>query len=364
MRSPPPPTRESRLRRALYALPFLAITALMTRAFGMAESIGPVIEQRVQTSVFRAQEGNVALIKNFYGVPGLDDIFNVVTAAFANLQFFFDKKAYWQSLVFLTDFAGMYAVIMVESFRPGNTFLVAKYPMFFLLLSQIIAIGCTAPIFFFLAYVFAPEQKLPALIPGRPGAGRYRALIPMLVLSYYIPHLRSYFSTSLEKRNWWNWIWQLYPVWGSGFMFVLSRAFRHEFKLLKADRIKFKIDMGMCSIISMVTWWYTVASMKDSIFEVFVPHYLVTFPQDPDVGLRTVIQYDYICCFAAGYLWLAYHFRDMKKVGICSVSWFKAVSVCIVLGFVIGPGTLFPILWLLREELLIAAEKKTRESED
>ena len=126
MRPPPPPPRENRLRRALYALPFLAMTVLMTRAFGMAESIGPVIEQRVRTSVFRAQEGNVALIKNFYGVPGLDDIFNVVTAAFANLQFFFDKKAYWQSLVFLTDFAGMYAVIMVESFRPGNTFLVAK----------------------------------------------------------------------------------------------------------------------------------------------------------------------------------------------------------------------------------------------
>lgn len=126
MQSPPSPPRESRLRRALYALPFLAITALMTRAFGMAESIGPIIEERVQRSVFKAPDVNVPLIKNFYGIPGLDDVFNVVTAAFANLQFFFDKKAYWQSLVFLTDFAGMYAVIMVESFRPGNTFLVAK----------------------------------------------------------------------------------------------------------------------------------------------------------------------------------------------------------------------------------------------
>ena len=233
-----------------------------------------------------------------------------------------------------------------------------------MLLSQIIAIGCTAPVFFFLAYVFAPEEKLPALIPGRPGAGRYRALFPVLALSYYIPHLRSYFSASLNGRNWWNWIWQLYPVWGSSLMFVQSRAFGHEFKLLKADRIKFKIDMGMCSIISILTWWYTLSSMKDSIFEVFVPQYLVTFPQDPDVGLRTVIQFDYICCFAAGYLWLAYHFRGLEKVGICSISWVKVIGVSVVSGLVVGPGTLFPILWLLKEELLIAAEEGVKESKD
>ena len=88
----------------------------------MAESIGPIIEERVQSSVFKAPEVNVPLIKNFYGVPGLDDIFNVVTVAFTNLQFFFDKKAYWQSLVFLTEFAGLYAVIMVESLDRGIHF--------------------------------------------------------------------------------------------------------------------------------------------------------------------------------------------------------------------------------------------------
>jgi hypothetical protein len=114
----------------------------------------------------------------------------------------------------------------------------------------------------------------------------------------------------------------------------------------------------------MGTWWYSLASMKDYIFEVFLPQYLITFPQDPNVGLRTVIQYDYICCFAAGYLWLAYHFRDMERVGVCRVPWFKAIGVSVVLGLVVGPGTLFPVLWLLREELLIAAEERPKEWKD
>lgn len=94
----------------------------MSRAFAMAKPIGPTIEQTLQTSVFSAQNVTVPIIKNFYGVPVLDDVFAVVTVAFAHLQFFTDEEAYWQLLVFLTDFAGMYAVVMIEGYRPGNTF--------------------------------------------------------------------------------------------------------------------------------------------------------------------------------------------------------------------------------------------------
>jgi hypothetical protein len=92
----------------------------------MAEPIGPIIEEIVNTSVFTGPAVNVHVIKSFYGIPVLDDIFNVVTVAFANLQFYFDEKAYWQSLVFLTDFAGMFCVVLLESYRPGTTFPMSK----------------------------------------------------------------------------------------------------------------------------------------------------------------------------------------------------------------------------------------------
>ncbi|KAK6711219.1 hypothetical protein SNK05_005645 [Fusarium graminearum] len=359
---------ESRFRRALYALPFLAITALMTRAFGMAEPIGPVIEEMVKTSVFTTSSATIPIIKGFYGIPVLDGIFNVVTVAFANLQFYFDEKAYWQSLVFLTDFAGMYAVVQLEAYRPGNTFIVSKYPVVFLFVSQMIAIGCTAPIFFFLAYVFTPAYKLTTPSLGRLSVGTCKAIYVAIILGYYVPHFPSYFNASLERRNWWNWIWQLFPVWCCSITFAFSKVFARMNKSngkLNPERDALRILMGGCSVLSMGVWWYTVASMKGSIFEVFVPQYLITYPQEPSLGLRTVIQFDYICCYAAGYMWLAYHFRDLEKVGVCSISWVRAISVTVVLGFLVGPGTLFPILWLLREELLMAANgEEMKEARD
>ncbi|RGP73154.1 hypothetical protein FLONG3_6470 [Fusarium longipes] len=330
---------ESRFRRALKALPFLALTVLMTRAFGMAEPIGPTIEEIVSSSVFTSPGVSVPIIRGFYGVPVLDDIFNIVTVAFANLQFYVDEKAYWQSLTRKC------------------------IPCFQIM----IAIGCTAPIFFFLAYVFTPAYKLTTPSLCRLGTGPCKAIYVSLIVGYYVSHFPSYFNTSLEGRNWWNWIWQLFPIWTCSIMFVLSKTFTYTDGAaieIETERNLLRGAMGACSLISMGTWWYTVSTTNDSVFEVFVPQYLVNFPRDPSVGLRTVIQFDYICCYTAGYLWLAYHFRDLEKVGVCSISWARAAVVTVVLSFVVGPGTLFPILWLLREELLMAPNDEVKESDD
>ncbi|KAI6765375.1 hypothetical protein HG530_006445 [Fusarium avenaceum] len=360
------PPIESRLWRALYALPFLGITALMTRAFAMAQPIGPIIEKMVQTSSFTAPGVEVPLITKFYGVPVLDDIFAVVTVAFTNLQFFIDEKAYWQSLVFLTDFAGMYAVILIEAFRPGNDFILSKYPVVFLFVSQMIAIGCTAPIFFFLCYIFTPAYKLTTPSLCRPSVAPCMALLPTIILGYYTSHFPSYFHSSLEARNWWNWIWQLFPIWGSIIIFVLSKVVPQSDsqspKAAKKGLNALRLTIGIVSIVSTATWWYALATMEYSIIEVFVPQYLVNFPHDPNEGLRTVIQFDYICCYSAGFLWLAYHFRDLENVGACTISWFRAACVSTVLALLVGPGTLFPLIWLLREELLAVTTIETKKS--
>ncbi|KAF4334085.1 hypothetical protein FBEOM_12096 [Fusarium beomiforme] len=359
---------ESRLRRALHALPFLFITALMTRAFVMAEPIGPVIEEILQTSIFTAPGVSVPIIKTFYGIPVLDDIFAVVTVAFANLQFFTDQEAYWQLLVFLTDFAGMYAVVLLEGYRPGNTFPMIKYPVVFLFLSQMFGIGCLAPIFFFLFYVFTPAYKLTTPSLYSPGLAPCIALLPTIVLGYYITHFPSFFHSSLETRNWWNWIWQLFPIWGSIIMLILSKMIsqtkEHSSKALKQELNAIRLTVGIISVISTGTWWYTILNMDSTIFQVFIPQHFLTTPQDPILGLRTVIQFDYICCYSAGFLWLAYHFKDLENVGICSISWIRAACASAGLGCLLGPGTMFTLLWLLREELLVATQTDIKKAEN
>ncbi|KAG7406308.1 hypothetical protein LZL87_007745 [Fusarium oxysporum] len=362
--SPP----ESRLRRAIHALPFLLISAVMSRAFAMAKPIGPIIEESVKTSVFTAQNVNVPIIKNFYGVPVLDDVFAVVTVAFAHLQFFTNEEAYWQLLVFLTDFAGMYAVVMIEGYRPGNAFPVIKYPVVFLFLSQMFGIGCLAPIFFFLFYIFTPAYKLTTPSLYHPGFAPCMALLPTIVLGYYITHFPSFLHSSLEARNWWNWIWQLFPIWGSIIMFASSNIIpqpkEQTPRTWKQELNAIRFTIGVISIISTITWWYTILNMNSTIFEVFIPQHFLTTPHDPILGLRTVIQFDYICCYSAGFLWLVYHFKDLENVGVCSISWLRATCASVVLGCLLGPGTMFPLIWLLREELLVATQADAKKSEN
>lgn len=114
---PPTMERESRLRRALYALPFLGLTALMVRAAIMAEPIGPFFEKFLAEKRFDLGGVSSPIITKFYGVPLVDDILANITTAFAQMQFYSDPTLYWQSLIFLTDYAGMYAVLLLESCR-------------------------------------------------------------------------------------------------------------------------------------------------------------------------------------------------------------------------------------------------------
>jgi hypothetical protein len=194
------------------------------------------------------------------------------------------------------------------------------------------------------------------------------ALLPTVVLGYYVTHFPSFFHSFLEARNWWNWIWQLFPIWGSIIMLVLSKIISQPKEQTprkwKQELNAIRLAIGVISIISTITWWYTILNMDSSVFEVFIPQHFLKTAQEPILGLRTVIQFDYICCYSAGFLWLAYHFKDLENVGVCSISWIRAGCASVVLGCLLGPGTMFPLIWLLREELLVATQPDVKKSEN
>lgn len=108
---------ESRRRRALYALPMLGLSAVMIRAAIIARPCGPVFDNIIETRQFDMGGVTSPIITVFWGIPLLDEIYAHITVAFAQMQFFSDPVLYWQSLVFLTDYAGMYAILLLESFR-------------------------------------------------------------------------------------------------------------------------------------------------------------------------------------------------------------------------------------------------------
>lgn len=215
------------------------------------------------------------------------------------------------------------------------------------LLAQMIPIGILSPIFFFFFYVFTPIEMVRAASFRTINKAYAAAVLPTIALAYYTPLFPCYFHPSLETRNWWNWLWQLYPVWGSIVLFLLSkiRGSKPNFPSVRAT-------LGALATVNTAVYWYTLYASDLPLLEILVPKYLILSPQDPGVALRTIIQYDFICSFGAGYLWLAYHFWDLKAAGVCSVSWIRILGTAVVTSTIFGPGTMFLLGWSVRERFL------------
>lgn len=106
--------------RALRAAPLVLVAAIMLRAVTFAEPMADLINGMQQRGLFSMRGVEAPLLASFYGVPVLDEALSHITVAFAQLQMHpADPGAYWQSLVFLTEYAGLYAVLLWESCRGG-----------------------------------------------------------------------------------------------------------------------------------------------------------------------------------------------------------------------------------------------------
>lgn len=109
------------LGRALYALPMLLPTAFMIRAMAMTGPLSPVVEEAYSEGRYVLQNGtHVPVLRTFFGVPVLDDIFARITISFGQLVFDDNPTLWWQCLVFIADYAGLCAIWMLESLRNAN----------------------------------------------------------------------------------------------------------------------------------------------------------------------------------------------------------------------------------------------------
>lgn len=215
-----------------------------------------------------------------------------------------------------------------------------------------------APLYLYLFYVFTPTEKLTGPSFHLTNWSSCAAVLPTILLAYHVPHLPSFFHQSLEARNWWNWVWQLYPVWGSLGMFVFSKILllgsgtSPETAGQKLHLQTLRITVGVLAVINTAIYWYTLYNSTFSMSEMFIPKYFSDKPQDADVALRTIIQYDHIMTFSAALLWLGYHFMDLEGAGICKIHYSSSICIAAIISGMFGPGTFVLLGWLAREELL------------
>ncbi|TFB02537.1 Anaphase-promoting complex subunit 11 [Trichoderma ghanense] len=273
------------LGRALYALPMLLPTALMIRAMAMTGPLTPVVEEAYSEGRYVLQNGtHVPILRAFFGVPALDDTFARISICFGQLVFDDDPTMWWQCLVFIADYAGLCAIWMLESLRNANRgtlFQTSAVPLF---IAQTISLGITTPSYFYLFYLLSPLQKYSTASARQIGSAGALAVLPALLVAFFIPHVVSLVHPDFEVRHWMNWIWQVFPVWGSILLFAISNAIRPFLDnrveaVQRRNKTAIRTIGGLMIALSATCYWSMILFSPLSVSEVLIPKYLIEIPE-------------------------------------------------------------------------------------
>ncbi|CAI6092521.1 unnamed protein product [Clonostachys chloroleuca] len=338
--------------RALGALPFLLIPPFMAYIFSFAPIITIAFESMLEDGQFSLNGVKAPLMKTFYGIGILDETLSRVCVGFAQLLLFpADPKGYWQLFLFLTEFAGLYGIFILESCRGAHRRSILLFPFLIAFFGQFMTVGILSPIYFFTLYVKSPLSKLNTPTARSIPASDAVAVLPTVALAYYSSQLPSHFHPEYEARLWYTWVWQIYPVWGSAIFFVLSKTLGPTLGPKQTMSV-LKPTFAFFVVLNVASYWYTLLASGISFFDIMIPIYFIEAPPSAQEVLRTIVQYDYIFTFGAMTLWLAYSFCDLKAAGIMKTSWITIVVVAIVTSCSAGLGTTVLLGWLWREQLL------------
>lgn len=75
-------------------------------------------------------------------------------------------------------------------------------------------------------------------------------------------------------------------------------------------------------------------------------------------GIAEILRCNRISAFGAGAIWILLGFRDLKKAGKLTASWWTILAIFVATAFVGGPGAAMAVMWAWREEIL--AKKRSR----
>lgn len=238
-------------------------------------------------------------------------------------------------------------------------------PTFIAFAAQLCGIGRVIPIYFYLHYVFSPIESFRSTDMRLTRVSYTRSILPILLLGYYIPTFAQLFWPTMEGRQSWNWVWQMFPVWMSAGTWALSKlAFTDTMaqdRLVDAKRdlpiIKYTVYTTVG--ISMLVWWYVCASSPFPLTQLFVPRSLPGESSNLEDFTRHFLKWDQAFMFANSALWMAYLFWDMKAAGMVKESWITIAMYAAATTLACGPGAALGLGWLWREDVITNRRHKS-----
>ncbi len=224
--------------------------------------------------------------------------------------------------------------------------------------AQFVGIGVVGPIYFALHYIASQIANFKALDLRLTNLAYTRTVLPVMIVSFYIPHYVSYLAPDLAVRHAANWIWQLCPVWMSGLQMLLANTvmpstIQHDrIYTPKRDLTAIRFTVGVCIVLSGAVWLYTVIMSPFSMKVLLFPGLELSRINWIECA-RGVLQFDYLFCWASALLWLGYLFADMKHAGMVQQSWGTILGAAALTTFGLGPGVAVGLGWLWRENVLV-----------
>lgn len=216
------------------------------------------------------------------------------------------------------------------------------------LLGQFVTVGSVFPIYLFILYITKSASKFSAADRRIPAA-EAEAMLPAIILGYLSSAVPSLLHPNIFYRQWWSWLWQLYPIWTALFLRPLTKIFQSP-AAPAASIATIRRTVFVLVAIGTVTYWYTLLESGLSLAELYLPRYLLEAPASPPEALRTVIRYDYVTTYLATLTWLALELGDAKKGGLSGFAMLGVAGV--VAAVVLGPGSVMTLGWWWREEAL------------
>ncbi|KAK0727317.1 hypothetical protein B0T26DRAFT_747660 [Lasiosphaeria miniovina] len=280
--------------------------------------------------------GSVVLRERFYGIAAVDKTFRGVTVIFSPSALGYVPVSAWQMLSFLSDLGPVYAVWTLESCRAGNAWspaaLMQFSATFWTTPSQLVGIGSAGPVFYFL------------LLPAY-----YALQLPLILALHNAEVLAAYLAPDLATRYYWTWAWQLSPTWiglansvGAHTVVPLLRCrFAGSKALLPSSPRMVLADIGL---VAAGVWVYTLAFAPYSAAQIFVPGRAAE--TDFISHTRRALQFDELCSFAAGFLWLSYSVGDLYAAALIKGGLDLVPLVLLpIIGGCVGPGALLAVTW-------------------
>ena len=195
-----------------------------------------------------------------------------------------------------------------------------------------------------------------------------RAIVPSLLLTFYLPLAQSWLLPEATQRETWLQIWQYFPVTLSLAQFGMSKIWKDTADQDKIERPKrdvatLRYTMGVPAGVATMFWLYTLYASPVSSSRVFLPHDSTTILS----SLRStsaftlahdLLQYNYTIAILSTYLWLLYFVWDAKVAGMVTQSWLTVLAAVALATVVLGPGGAVGAGFLWREYIITEKRHK------